>query len=143
MESMTLVDLKSVMKFNNIPIRHLNKSEIIDVLLNTPNVDFEVRYDTTMSTRGPASLQGARESSSTRRRAAPKSNIRNSARRVKLTSADGASGLTAGDTIFPSIYEAARFLGYNSNQTLYCHSRDQKIRSKLDPIMIYSIEILD
>ena len=78
LESMKLVDLKNIMKFNNIPIRHLNKSEIIEVLLNTPNVNFEVQYT---AVSPPLQLPGSTPSTRT-----PKSNIRNSAQRVKLVS---------------------------------------------------------
>ena len=85
LESMTLVDLKSVMKFNHIPIRHLNKPEIIDVLLNTPNVNYEVEYTGALEAQRPA----------------PKLNIRNNARRVKLIDDAG------GEIVFSSLYKTS------------------------------------
>ena len=127
LQSMTLLELKSLMKANNIPIRQRNKAEIIELLLSIPEGEF----------KSCAEL----DKCDTRSTRAPKQNIRNRARRVKLVNlASSESGLDNNDELlFPSIYKTARYLGCNSNEVL----SNYKFKSRLDPDKIYSIEILD
>jgi hypothetical protein len=137
-EELSFPELKALQKQHNITLdRHYNKKELVELLKQRGVLPASY----TIGRRRVKNKKVAAEHSeeSKKGKHTPKVNIRARARRVELTLLDGSFQPTESQ-VFPSLYQAAKFLG-----TFGCsitHYDGRWYRSKVDGKM-YRVTILD